>query len=140
MDRRHPLNLPTRPLVLIAEDHEDNRAMYALALLATGFEVVAVADGAEALKLAGEIQPDIIVTDLAMPNCDGFQFLQVLKQDSRTRNIPVVAVSGYAERSLRERAERYGFAAFFPKPCLPDALAAGLRQVLDAEAHAHVER
>jgi CheY-like chemotaxis protein len=114
--------------------------MYALALLATGFEVVAVPDGAEALKRAGEIHPDIIVTDLAMPNCDGFQFLQVLKQDSRTRNIPVVAVSGYAERSLRERAERYGFAAFFPKPCLPDVLAAGLRQVLDGKAHAHVER
>jgi CheY-like chemotaxis protein len=48
MDRRHFLNRPTRPLVLLAEDHEDSRAMYALALLATGFEVVAVPDSAEA--------------------------------------------------------------------------------------------
>ena len=57
MDRRRLLNPPSRPLVLIAEDHEDSRAMYALALSATGFEVVAVPDGAEALKCAGEISP-----------------------------------------------------------------------------------
>jgi two-component system, cell cycle response regulator DivK len=140
MARRRPPNPPNRPLVLVVEDHEDTRALYALALSVSGFEVVPAADGAEAFKRASEIQPDIIVTDLAMPNCDGWQFVQDLKQDVRTRSIPVVAVSGYAERSLRERAGRYGFAAFFPKPCLPDALAAGLRQVLDGKAHAYVER
>jgi CheY-like chemotaxis protein len=104
------------------------------------FEVAPAADGAEAFQRASEIHPDIIVTDLAMPNCDGWQFVQDVKQAVRTRSIPVVAVSGYAERSLRERAGGYGFAVFFPKPCLPDALAAGLRQVLDGTAHAHVER
>ena len=140
MDRPRPLTPPTRPLVLLAEDHEDTSALYALALSMSGFEVVPAADGVEAFKRASEIHPDIIVTDLAMPNCDGWQFLQDLKQDVRTRSIPVVAVSGYAERSLRERAASYGFAAFFPKPCLPDALAAGLRQVLDGTTPAHAER
>ena len=106
------------------------------ALSANGFEVVAAQDGAEAYSRAWVIHPDIILTDLAMPNCDGWQFLQDLKQDARTRNIPVVAVSGYVQRSVRERAERDGFAAFFPKPCLPEELATGLRQVLDGKAHA----
>jgi CheY-like chemotaxis protein len=140
MDRRRPRNPPTRPLVLIVEGHEDTRALYVFALSARGFEVVAVADGAEAYRHTWEIHPDIVVTDLPMPNRDGWQFLHDLRRNARTRDIPVVAVSGYVQRSLRERAEREGFAAFFPKPCLPDELAAGLRQVLDGKAHAHVER
>jgi CheY-like chemotaxis protein len=138
MTSRRALTAPNRPLVLLVEDYEATSALYALTLSANGFEVVPAADGTEAFKRASEIHPDIIVTDLAMPNCDGWQFLQDLKQDVRTRSIPVVAVSGYAERSLRERAEGYGFAAFFPKPCLPDELAAGLRRVLDGKNRAHV--
>jgi CheY-like chemotaxis protein len=83
MDRRRPRNPPTRPLVLIVEGHEDTRARYALALSANGFEVVPVQAGAEACRSVWEIHPDIIVTDLPMPNCDGWQFLQDLKQDAR---------------------------------------------------------
>ena len=140
MDRRRPRNPPVRPLVLIVEGHEDTRVLYALALSANGFDVVAVQDGAEACRRAWEIHPDIIVTNLPIPNGNGWQFLQDLKENARTRDIPVVAVSGYVQRSWRERAERDRFAAFFPKPCLPDELAAGLRHVLDGKAHAHVER
>jgi two-component system cell cycle response regulator DivK len=140
MDRRRARNPPARPLVLLIEGHEDSRAMYALALSAMGFDVVAVEDDAEAYRRAWGVHPDIIVIDLPMPNGDGWPFLQDWKQDGRTRDIPVVAVSAYVQPSLRERAERDGFAAFFPKPCPPDALAAGLRQVLDEKAHAHVER
>jgi two-component system, cell cycle response regulator DivK len=140
MDRRRPRNPPTRPLVLIVEGHDDTRALYALALSATGFEVIAIEDGAEAFRRAWEIHPDIILTDLPMPNCDGRRFLHDLKRNAHTRDIPVVAVSGYVQGSVRERAECDGFAAFFPKPCLPDALAAGLRQVLDGKVHTHVER
>jgi CheY-like chemotaxis protein len=140
MDRRRPRNPPTRPLVLIVEGHEDTRMMYALALSAMGFEVIPAQDETEAYRRAWETHPDIIVTDLPIPTYDGWQFLEDLKQNSRTRDIPLVAVSSYVLRSLREHAERNGFAAFFPKPCPPDELAAGLRQVLDRNAHAHVER
>lgn len=140
MDRRRPRNPPSRPLVLLIEGHEDTRAMYALALSGMGFEVVAAQDDADAYRRAWEVHPDIIVTDLPTPNQDGWQFLQDLKQNPRTRDIPLVAVSGYAQRSLCERAERSGFAACFLKPCLPEELAAGLRQVLDGKVHAQLER
>jgi CheY-like chemotaxis protein len=139
MDRRHPRHPPVRPLVLIVESHDDTRTLYALALSTMGFDVVPTQDGTEAFRRAWEIHPDIIVTDLPMPNCDGRRFVQDLKENPRTRDIPIVAVSGHVQRSVRERAERDGFAAFFPKPCLPDELAAGLRQVLDGNAHAHAE-
>jgi len=66
MDRRRPRNPPARPLVLIVEEHEDSRAMYAFALSVAGFDVVAITDGSEAFHRAWEIHPDIIVADLPM--------------------------------------------------------------------------
>jgi two-component system cell cycle response regulator DivK len=135
MERRRPRKPPLRPLVLIIERHDDTRALYAIGLAAQGFEVVAVGDDAHGAQRAWELHPDIIVTDLPTPDSDGGEFLRELKQNSRTRDIPVVAVSGYVRRSHRELAMRTGFAACFPKPCLPDRLAAGLRGVLDAPLH-----
>ena len=102
--------------------------------------MVAEPEGTEAFRRAWEMHPDIVVTDLALPHYDGWQLLQDVKSDTRTRNIPVVAVSGYVQRSVRDRAERDGFAAFFLKPCPPDALAEGLRHVLSGQVHAHVRR
>src|SRR5687767_718879 len=71
MERRRPRNPPARPLVLVIEGHEDTRALYALALSADGFDVVALEDENEASTRAWEIHPDIIVTDLPMPTFDG---------------------------------------------------------------------
>jgi CheY-like chemotaxis protein len=88
--------------VLLVEQHEETRALYALSLSASGFDVAAAQDGAEAYRRALEIHPDMIV----------------------------VAMSSDAQRPRHERAEHEGFTAFFPKSWLPDELAAGLRQLL----------
>jgi CheY-like chemotaxis protein len=126
--------------VLIVEEHDDTRAMYALALSGMGFEVVVAPDDSDGSRRAWELRPDIIVANLPALNGNGWPFLRELKQHPRTRLIPVVAVSGYVQTSVRERALRDGVAAFFAKPCLPDALAAALRRVLDASSHAHAEQ
>ena len=138
MERRRPRNPPARPLVLVIDRDEDTRALYALALSASGFDVVAVQGKTEACDRAWEIHPDIIVTDLPTPNSDDWQVLETLKQNPRTREIPIVGVSDH--RSLGERAARAGFAAFFSKPCWPDELAEGLRQVLSGKTHAAAGR
>lgn len=57
--------------------------------------------------------------------------VRALGPDPRTRAIPLIAVTGHAQQSVRERAVRDGVAAFFPKPCLPDELASVIRSVLD---------
>jgi CheY-like chemotaxis protein len=139
MDGRRPSQSPARPLVLVLEPDDDTREMYAFALSAFGFETVTADDEAQALHRARVIRPDIIVTDLPVPNYDGWEFLQGLKENRRTRDIPVIVVSGYAEQPVRERVERDGFAGFFTKPCPPEALAVGLRQVLSGGANARVE-
>jgi twitching motility two-component system response regulator PilH len=128
--RRHP-NPLVRPLVLIVEAHEDTRALYALSLSMMGFDVVPAQDGAEGYRRALQIHPDVIVTDLPLPNRDRSQFLQDLRESACTRDIPVVVVSGEVQASESTGAERDGFAAFLPKPCPPVVLAAALRHVLD---------
>jgi two-component system, cell cycle response regulator DivK len=136
MDRRRPRNPPVRPLVLLVEGHEDTREMYAFALSASGFDVVTARDG-EAYVRAWAIHPDVIVADLPTPHQDGWTSLHVLKRDARTRDIPVVAISGFGQPSPRDSVERETFAAVFPKPCLPDALAAGLRELVNGRRDVH---
>jgi CheY-like chemotaxis protein len=109
--------------------------MYALALSARGFDVVATEDADEAYRRAWEIHPDIMVADLPMLNPESWPFLENLKQTPRTRGIPVVAMAGFVQRSVEDRIDPAGFAALFPKPCLPDELAVGLRQVLQRHSH-----
>lgn len=131
MDCRRPRNNPPRPLVLVVDDHDDTRELYIEGLGSFGFEVIAAADGQQACRSAWEFHPDIVVTDLTLRGSDGWQLIQDLQRDARTRAIPVVLLTGHAATSLRERAEREGCAGFFVKPCLPDELATELRNVLD---------
>jgi CheY-like chemotaxis protein len=131
MDRRHPRNAPARPLVLIVDDHDDTRDLYVESLSVLGFEAIDAADCVEACRRAFEAHPDIIVTDLTLPGEDGWHLVQDLKREPRTRDIPVVMLSGHDTPSLHERAEREGCAAFLAKPCLPDDLARELRHILD---------
>ena len=138
MDRPRPRNLPARPLVLLVEGHEDTRAMYAFALYASGFDVVAAQDGPEACARVTRIHPDLIVADLPAPQQSGWALLDVLKRDDRTRDIPVVVISGGGQPSLRDFSVDWEtFAAVFPKPCLPDELAAGLHEVINRQRDTH---
>lgn len=131
MDRRRPRNTPLRPLVLVVDDHDDTRELYVRCLPALGFDTIAAADAAQACRRAWDFHPDIVVTDLTLQGGDGWQLLQDLKREARTREIPVVMLSGHHEPSLRERAAHEGCAGFFVKPCLPDELATELRHVLE---------
>ena len=130
VDRRHPRKPPVRPLVLLVDGHRDTRELYTVALPPLGFEVITVADNGDAYSRAWESHPDIIVTELALRQRDGWELVQHLKSDPRTRDIPVVVVTGDGQRPARERAMREGCAAFFCKPCLPEDLALELRRVL----------
>jgi two-component system cell cycle response regulator DivK len=130
MDPRRPRKLPTRPLVLVVDDDDDTRELYVQSFVFFGFEAIAAADCEEAHRRAREFHPDIVVTDLTLRGCDGWQLVQDLKREPRTRDIPIVLLTGHTASSLRERAEHEGCAGFFVKPCLPDELATKVRHVL----------
>jgi CheY-like chemotaxis protein len=120
------------PLVLVVEDYQDAREMYAAYLSFSGFRVAEATNGVEAIEKAVELMPDIILMDLALPRMDGWEATRRLKGDERTKHIPIVALTGHALAGHADGARQAGCDAFVTKPCLPDALVAEIQRMLAA--------
>ncbi len=121
----------TGPSVLLVEDDQDGRRMYAEWLTGAGFRVSEAHNGLQALERALDSLPDVVVTDLNIPGIDGFELTRRLKHDPRTRDIPVLAVTGYAAFAADPgRARRAGCDAVLPKPCSPDDLESAIRSLI----------
>jgi two-component system, cell cycle response regulator DivK len=122
----------SQPLVLVVEDYQDAREMYAAYLSFSGYRVAEATNGFEAIDKANELMPDIILMDLALPQMDGWEATRRLKKDERTKHIPIVALTGHALSAHAEGAREAGCDAFVTKPCLPDALVAEIQRMLAA--------
>lgn len=117
-------------LVLVVEDYQDAREMYTAYLQFSGYRVAEATDGFEAVEKSIELLPDIILMDLALPRMDGWEATRRLKSDDRTKDIPIVALTGHALAGFAEGARLAGCDAFVTKPCLPDALVAEIQRML----------
>ena len=122
-----------QPLVLVVEDYQDAREMYAAYLQFSGFDVAEATNGIEAIEKAQTLMPDIVLMDLALPRMDGWEATRRLKNDERTKHIPVVALTGHALAGHAEGARQAGCDAFVTKPCLPDALVAEIKRLLERQ-------
>jgi CheY-like chemotaxis protein len=121
------------PRILVVDDYEDNRQMYAELLAYAGYEVAEARDGAEAIAVAHRILPDLIIMDLSLPIIDGWEATRRLKAAERTRLIPVLALTGHAPEGLAghsESARDAGCDAFLAKPCSPETLLEVVRETL----------
>jgi CheY-like chemotaxis protein len=116
--------------VLVVDDFEDNREMFAEYLELSGFQVAQAVTGLEALDRAFELVPDVILMDLSLPDLDGWEATRRLKADPRTQHVPVIALSGHALADHAREAKEAGCDAFLTKPCLPEALIAEVRRQL----------
>ena len=119
------------PLVLLVDDFQDNREMYAMYLDHSGFRVAEAANGQEALDLAFALAPNVIVMDLSLPGLDGWEATRRLKADPRTKDIPVLALTSHALEGYSKGARDAGCDAFVTKPCLPENLAREIRVILN---------
>ena len=119
-------------IVLLAEDFEDTREVFAFYLRQEGFGVHDLPDGDHVLPLAIELQPDVIVLDLALPGMDGFTLIGMLRIHPLTARIPIVILSAHAYPEDETRARAAGASAFLRKPCLPGELAAALKTVSES--------
>ena len=124
------------PLVLVVEDYQDAREMYAAYLQFSGYRVAEATNGIEAIEQATTLLPDIILMDLALPKMDGWEATRRLKLDEKTRHIPIVALTGHALAGHAEGAKQAGCDSFVTKPCLPDALVAEIKRMLAARDQA----
>lgn len=116
--------------ILIVDDFEDNREMYAAHLRYSGFAVDEAVTGTEALDKAFATGPDLIVMDLSLPGMDGWEATRRLKSDPRTKHIPIVVVSGHALEASVRSAQAAGCDVFLKKPCLPQTLLTEIRRLL----------
>jgi len=122
---------PDTPLILVVDDYQDAREMYAEYLQFSGFRVAEARNGNEAVAQAFSLRPDLILMDLSLPGMDGWEATRVLKADERTKHIPVVALTGHALAGASEGARKAGCDSFVTKPCLPDDLVVEVRRMLD---------
>jgi CheY-like chemotaxis protein len=122
------------PLVLLVDDYADNREAYALYLRFKGYRVEEAGDGRQALEKAFANPPALIVMDLSLPGLDGWEATRTLKQDERTRGVPVIALTGHALEGQSEMARAAGCDGFITKPCEPSTLEAEIRRVLQKPA------
>ncbi len=125
------LNLLTGKSFLIVDDSEDTIAMLEELLKVSGARVLSATNGADALRIAAENDFDVILSDISMPEMDGFEFLQRLRQIDGRGDIPVIAITGFGRRADIERARTAGFYAHLTKPLSLQALAEVLQQLLE---------
>ncbi|HLU25335.1 MAG TPA: response regulator [Longimicrobiales bacterium] len=113
-----------RKTVLLVEDNDDNRHVYALILRHAGYRVVEARTGDEAVSLARSELPDLILMDISIPAMDGLQATSLLKAEGRTAEIPVVALTAHALAMHRRRAREVGCDGYLTKPCEPRTVVA----------------
>lgn len=101
--------------VVVADDDRMFRKAAETTLRRQGYSVATASDGEEALQLIRSEQPDIIVLDLIMPKLQGFDVLQILKQDTLTSDIPVIVLSSLTQEQDKQEALDLGAVAYFNK-------------------------
>ena len=105
--------------ILLVEDNSDNRIIYRRVLEHFGYTVIEALDGEEAIRLATERVPDLILMDISIPRIDGWEATKAIRADARTNRIPIVALTAHAMPADRARAGEVGFASYLTKPIEP---------------------
>jgi CheY-like chemotaxis protein len=119
-----------KPLVLLVDDDLNARAGYAELLESRGFHVIVAGSAGDALAQSLERMPDAVITDIALPDRDGFELAADLRCRPSARVVPILAMTAYWAADVHERAERAGITAVLAKPCQPEHLVAELQRVL----------
>ena len=123
---------PTRPLVLLADDFDDAREMYAEYLRFHGYEVVTATDGSSAIEVARAHKPDIVLLDIRMPGMNGMEAMRTIRAEPEIGHIPIVALTARALAEEREAVLQAGFDAFISKPVVPEQLLVHVQRILEA--------
>ena len=124
---------PRAPRVLLVEDDRDTRVMYCEYLSYSGLQVTEAPTGRRALESVRSQRPDVVVTDLAMPEMDGRELSRRLRADRSTSDLPIIAVSG----QLAPGERIAGADVVLEKPCEPDRLLHVIEGVLHSRNGHH---
>ena len=116
--------------ILIAEDERDIRDLIEFTLKYAGHEVHKASNGAEAVELAPQVMPDLIMMDVRMPRMTGYEACKAMKQIDSIKDIPVVFLSAKGQESEIDTGLEVGAYEYILKPFAPDDLTKRLTQIL----------
>ena len=102
--------------VLIVEDNDLNLKLFHDLLEAHGYETLQTKDGIEAVKIARERRPDLILMDIQLPEISGLEVTKWLKEDPELKKIPIIAVTAFAMKGDEEKIRQGGCEAYIAKP------------------------
>ena len=122
--------LPRPQRILVVDDSRDVRQLWKVWLSFWGFDVEEAENGCEAIRKAWDARPDVILMDVAMPVLDGIRATALLKADSRTARVPVLAMSANVFPPTPQDALNAGCDVFVPKPVDPDDLIEHVRAAI----------
>jgi two-component system cell cycle response regulator DivK len=114
--------------VLVVEDNEKNMKLIRVVLQSSGYRTLEASTGREAVDLAAQHRPALVLMDIRLPDMDGLEALRLLREDSHTASIPVLALTAQAMKGDRERFMKAGFDGYFAKPVDIDELIATVRE------------
>jgi two-component system cell cycle response regulator DivK len=117
--------------ILVVEDNEKNMKLFRDVLVATGYRTLEATTGGEAVDMASEHAPALVLMDIQLPDLDGVQALHRLRADARTATIPVLALTAQAMHGDRERFLAAGFDGYISKPVNVRDLLVTVRQHCD---------
>jgi CheY-like chemotaxis protein len=112
------------------EDNEDGREGLVAFLQGVGVEVEAASEGLQALKLAEQHRPEIVLLDLGLPGMDGYAVAQALRARHPPERMAIMALTGWGAGRDQERTRAAGFDAHLVKPVQPDALLRAIEAVM----------
>ncbi len=116
--------------ILYIEDNEQNFYLVHFILNAHGYEIVRAHDGHEGIELAGQINADLILLDIQLPEMDGYSIAKALRNKPEHSHIPIVAVTSYAMTGDREKAFEAGCTGYIEKPINPSSFASQIEEFL----------
>jgi len=128
-----------RKTVLVIEDHPGDRDIYGRILWYNGFHVLFAEDGEAGLQLAQERHPDLVLLDLELPGIHGLEICSRLKQEDKTRDIPIVALTGRRLSEFGGNSEVLGYAHFLEKPKPPLQVLRVVEQLIGRPSSDEVE-
>ena len=116
--------------ILIAEDERDIRDLVAFTLRFAGYEVFAAANGEEAVEMAPNVNPDLILMDVRMPRMTGYEACRIMKLNPDLKDIPIVFLSAKGQEAEIQQGLDVGAEEYLLKPFAPDQLTSHVKTIL----------
>jgi two-component system cell cycle response regulator DivK len=116
--------------ILLVDDYPDALEIWGLYLRSMGYDVIEADDGLKAVAEAHQQKPDVIILDLELPGITGFEAAVRLRSSADTKEIPLIAATGYSHLKQLNQARASGFDSIIVKPCEPATLVSEIERLL----------